>query len=467
MFTRVLRVVKPKFNIITIPGWTYLLMALLGLFIAGTLVYSYNKAVRMNTLYAPLINASVEIELNATMAHLIVEEILNGDHFKEEQVWENYARAHWYVQGMLKGNQKGEDVILPLEDKRMRLIVQDLNKRLHEFEAISKSRLEKRNVSGPGSEIDQKYNEIFAVFLQEAKTVKQTLQHIMTQDLERFRFTHFALVTTSIFLALAVAITLFRLERLRGRDFRNLKETYENLETEMEGRLRVVQELEESQLELRKLSHSLQSIREDEKTRIAREVHDELGQMLTGLKIELSCFEKDLQSNPNCLQDKVRSMGGLIDTTINSVRRIATELRPQILDVCGLTDAIKWQAQDYENRTGIHCTLDLVESNIKLDKKLSTSLFRIFQEALTNVARHAKATKIDISLQCEPDDLVMTIHDNGIGINPRQLHNSDSLGLLGIRERINYWKGSLSINGESKQGTTLKVHIPLHHYEPI
>ena len=158
---------------------------------------------------------------------------------------------------------------------------------------------------------------------------------------------------------------------------------------------------------------------------------------------------------------------GLIDTTINSVRRIATELRPQILDVCGLTDAIKWQAQDYQNRTGIECKLSLVESDIKLDKKLSTSLFRVFQEALTNVARHAKATEIEIALQFEPDDLAMTIQDNGIGIDPQKLHNSDSLGLLGIRERINFWKGSLTINGESQMGTTLKIHIPLHHYEPI
>ncbi len=458
---------KTKFKIISISGWTYLLMALLGLFIAGTLAYSYNKAVRMNALYAPLINASVEVELDVTMAHLLVEEILNGDHFEEAQVWENYSRADWYIQAMLKGGQKGEDSILPLEDDGMRFIVEDLSKRLREFKNISKTRLEKKNESGPGSDIDQKYNEIFAVFLKEAKTVKQTLQHVMTQDLHRFRLTQLALVATSIFLTLAVGITLYRLERLRATDFQRLKETYDNLENEMEKGLRVVRELEDSQLQLRKLSHSLQSIREDEKTRIAREVHDELGQMLTALKMELFCFEKDLQSNPGCLNEKVESMGGLIDTTINSVRRIATELRPQILDVCGLVDAIKWQARDYQNRTGIRCKLNLAESEVKLNKNLSTSLFRIFQEALTNVARHAKATEIEIALQFEPDDLIMTIQDNGIGIDPEQLHNSDSLGLLGIRERINFWKGRLIINGEPHTGTTLKTYIPLHLYEPI
>ncbi|MDH5458377.1 MAG: sensor histidine kinase [Nitrospinota bacterium] len=458
---------KKNFKIISISGWTYLLMALMGLFIAGTLAYSYNKAVRMNALYAPLINASVEVELDVTMAHLLVEEILNGDHFEEAQVWENYSRADWYIQAMLKGGQKGENSILPLEDDGLRFIVEDLSKRLREFKNISKTRLEKKNESGPGSDIDQKYNEIFAVFLKEAKTVKQTLQHVMTQDLHRFRLTQLALVATSIFLTLAVGITLYRLERLRATDFQRLKETYDNLENEMEKGLRVVRELEDSQLQLRKLSHSLQSIREDEKTRIAREVHDELGQMLTALKMELFCFEKDLQSNPGCLNEKVESMGGLIDTTINSVRRIATELRPQILDVCGLVDAIKWQARDYQNRTGIRCKLNLAESEVKLNKNLSTSLFRIFQEALTNVARHAKATEIEIALQFEPDDLIMTIQDNGIGIDPEQLHNSDSLGLLGIRERINFWKGRLIINGEPHTGTTLKTYIPLHLYEPI
>ncbi len=421
----------------------------------------------MNTLYAPLINASVEVELDVTMAHLLVEEILNGDHFEEAQVWENYARAEWYVKAILHGGERAEEIILPLQDKELRLIVEDLNRRLAEFKNISKERLLKREVSGSGTKIDKRYNRIFAVFLKEAKDVKRKLQHIMASDLVRFRYTHFALVATGLFMGLVVITTLYRQEKLRANDFFKLQEANNDLENEIEERLKAEKELKDSREHLRKLSNQLQSIREDEKTRIAREVHDELGQMLTGLKMELSCLENDLKQNPDCLSEKVESMEGLIDTTINSVRRIATELRPQILDVCGLPEAMEWQARDFQTRTGITCEIDIPDSDVKLDKKLSTSLFRVFQETLTNVARHAEANKVEVSLEVKSDGLMMTIQDNGIGIDPREYKISKSLGLLGIQERINFWNGKVVIRSQPNQGTTIEVSIPLKSYEPI
>ena len=132
---------KNNYAILSIPWWVYLMMGAVGCIIVTTLIFSYNNAVRMNALYAPLINASVEVELNVTMAHLIVEEILNGDHFEESQVWDNYALAKWYVEAMLNGGQRDEEVILPMESARLRLIIEDLRKRLSEFQNISKERL--------------------------------------------------------------------------------------------------------------------------------------------------------------------------------------------------------------------------------------------------------------------------------------------------------------------------------------
>ncbi len=459
--------IKHKIKNLSISWGTYFLMGVVGLIIVGTMVYSYNKAVRMNTLYAPLIYSSVEVELNVTMAHLLVEEILNGDEFEENLVWEHYAQAEWYANAILQGGENKETIILPLKSKEMRTIVKDLIRRLSEFKKISKIRLSQRETSGPGTEIDKKYNRIFAVFLKEAKEVKRNLQKVMAEDLNRFRFTQFALITTGIILALFVVITLYKLEKLRAKDFQNLKKTNEILENEIQERLRTDQDLRNSRESLRKLSNQLQSIREDEKTRIAREVHDELGQMLTGLKMELSCLENDLKEDPGCLHEKILSMKELTETTINSVRRIATELRPQILDVLGLAEAIEWQAKDYQQRTGIQCNVNIPNKEVKLDKNLKTSIFRIFQEALTNVARHAKANKIEVLLQIDSENLNLKIMDNGVGIEKYQYPNYESLGLLGIEERVNYWKGKFNINGKSQEGTTLHVSIPLKNYEPI
>ncbi len=459
--------VKTKIENLSISMWIYFLMGVVGLIIVGTMFYSYNKAVRMNTLYAPLIYSSVEIELNVTMAHLMVEEILNGDEFEENLVWENYARAEWYANAILRGGRNEENVILPLRDKGMRPIVKDLIQRLEEFKKISKIRLSKRETSGPGTEIDKKYNRLFAIFLKEAKEVKRNLQQVMAEDLNRFRYTQFALITTGIFLALFVCVTLYKLEKLRARDFKNLKKSNDALEKEIQERLRTDHDLRNSRESLRKLSNQLQSIREDEKTRIAREVHDELGQMLTGLKMELSCLENDMKVDPNCLHEKVLSMKELTETTINSVRRIATELRPQILDVWGLAEAIEWQARDYQQRTGITCKVYIPNKNTKLNKDLKTSLFRIFQEALTNVARHAQASRVEISLEVETEGLVLKIIDNGLGIKKTQYPNYESLGLLGIEERVHYWKGQFKINGNPNEGTCLHVFIPLNNYEPV
>ena len=436
-------------------------MGAFGSTVIATLIFCYIFAVRTNTLYAPLINASVEVELNVTMAHLLVEEILNGDHFEESQVWENYNLANWYIEAMLDGGTKGEEIIHPMESQLLRLIVEDLSKRLTEFRNISKMRLKRRDISGPGTEIDQRYNKIFAIFLKEAKAVKKNLQHVMTEDMKRFRTTYSILLATGFFLALVVALTLFRLERLRSKDFRRLRNAYENLEKEIEERIRAEAAVRESRETLRTLSNQLQSIREDEKTQIAREVHDELGQMLTGLKMELSCLERDIKNDATCLKPKLEDMQRMVDTIINSVRRIATELRPQILDVCGLWDAIEWQARDFQNRTGIECVLHRGTTEGALTKNLTTAVFRIFQETLTNVARHAGATQVDITFKIELKHIKLIVHDNGFGIKNERKLDSESLGLLGIQERANYWNGHAIISGIPEKGTTVSLIIPL------
>ncbi len=216
----------------------------------------------------------------------------------------------------------------------------------------------------------------------------------------------------------------------------------------------------ESHEQLRNLSLHLQSVREGESTRIAREIHDELGHQLTALKMDLSWLYKRLPEDQKPLLDITESMSKLTDLIIKTVQRISLELKPVILDDLGLVPAIEWQAQEFENRTNIKCevTTNCGDNNLDLDR--ATALFRIFQQALTNVARHADATEIKVSLKERPDKLLLKIEDNGRGITEEQISDPKSFGLFGMRERLYPWGGEVKIKGLSNKGTTVTVILP-------
>jgi signal transduction histidine kinase len=199
---------------------------------------------------------------------------------------------------------------------------------------------------------------------------------------------------------------------------------------------------------------------EEERTRIAREIHDELGQALTGLKMDLTWLAEKLPKNQRSLKDKMASVFQLIDSTIQAVRRIASGLRPEVLDEVGLAAAIGWQARDFQKRTGIRCKVDLPVDGVVVDKDRSTAAFRIFQELLTNVARHAEATKVDIALQLNDHALVLKVVDNGKGISTTSYDYRKSLGLMGIRERVSLFGGEVEIAGTRGKGTHVMVSIP-------
>jgi len=229
---------------------------------------------------------------------------------------------------------------------------------------------------------------------------------------------------------------------------------------------RTEEQLRSSYEQLIALSGYLISVREKERTRIAREIHDELGQALTGLKMDLTRLESRLLGTSDVvphpvLLEKLRSMANQVDTTIQSVRRIATDLRPGVLDDFGLAAAIEWQAQEFQNRIGIRCKFTSILEDINLDQDGCTAVFRILQEALTNVARHAGATRATISLKEAAGTLTLEVKDNGKGITENDLSKTKSFGLLGMRERASLLGGELHISGIQGTGTTITVRIPL------
>ena len=232
------------------------------------------------------------------------------------------------------------------------------------------------------------------------------------------------------------------------------------LSNDIRERKGVEDQLRDSQVQLRALAARLISVREEERTRIAREIHDELGQALTGLKLDVTWLARRLSGDQHVLVEKAESMCRLIDSTVQLVRKLSTGLRPQILDEMGLGAAICWQAAEFQKRVGIRCRLKLPDEQIAPDKELSTAVFRIFQEVLTNVARHAGASSVDVDLSISGDKLILTVADDGIGISEEQIRSHNSLGLLGMRERAQVFGGEIIIRGEAGRGTTVSVSIP-------
>ena len=229
-----------------------------------------------------------------------------------------------------------------------------------------------------------------------------------------------------------------------------------------ERRIAEVQ-LRESEVQLRALAARLVSIREEERARIAREIHDELGQVLTGLKMDVTWLARQLAGTDELIVEKAEAMCRLLDSTMHLIRRISTGLRPEILDEMGLVAAFGWQAKEFQKRMGMRCRLNLPEDQVVLDRELSTAVFRIFQEILTNIARHAKASSVEVNLTISDNHLNLKVVDDGIGISASQIRGHKSLGLLGMQERAQLFGGEVNIEGAAGRGTAVSVSIPMSH----
>jgi PAS domain S-box-containing protein len=233
------------------------------------------------------------------------------------------------------------------------------------------------------------------------------------------------------------------------------------MRTEISDRQHAEAELRKSRDQLRALAARLQSVREEERTYIAREIHDELGQACTAIKMDLALIGRKLTKRQSALRAKVDSSIQLVDGTILTLRKIASEMRPRTLDDLGLPAALEAQAQEFESRTGIHCSVILPPGPLTLDSDRSTAIFRIFQESLTNVARHAHATRVEARLQRENHRIVFQVYDNGTGFDPEVAKTRKSLGLVGMQERALLLNGEFKTEGVPGSGTTVTLTIPL------
>ncbi|MGO8700415.1 MAG: PAS domain S-box protein [Limisphaerales bacterium] len=226
------------------------------------------------------------------------------------------------------------------------------------------------------------------------------------------------------------------------------------------------EELRSSREQLRALAARIQAAREETRAHAAREIHDVLAQELTGIKIDLAWLSRRLAKpigavQKRVLQEKVAAMMDLTDKASQSVQRIATELRPLVLDSLGLCAAAEWAAADFQKRTEIRCKAIVPGQGLELDRDRSTALFRILQESLTNVARHARSTKVEIQLRREAGEVILTVHDNGRGVRLSELKDARSMGLLGMRERASLLGGQCVIGAQAGGGTMVEVRLPV------
>jgi signal transduction histidine kinase len=291
------------------------------------------------------------------------------------------------------------------------------------------------------------------------------------------------LLVLGIIIAALGAIVLYMIRKgaywkpFKGKDAlrkRNegLKELLNSTEEKMRDiSLKMMRDAEQQKLvessyktqnqQLRDFSVRLEKAREEERARIAREIHDELGQQLTAIKIDISWIKKRINPEESELQERIKGLISLVDQTVITVRKIATDLRPGILDDLGLIPALEWQCAEFSKRSGIECNFNCKIGDLEFDDDFSTTVFRIFQETLTNIAKHSGASKVEIKIFMNEDGLNLEVKDNGAGITEEEARSNNSLGLLGMRERALLYGGKIFINGNQKEGTVVKLLMPL------
>jgi signal transduction histidine kinase len=580
-------------NFKTHPKWMDQWILLAPFLVLGMIASSYYSNMRMISVYEPLIDAASRIKYQGTLSHLWFEEYISGDKNETtDVVLSHLDKAEWNSHAMLDGGTTDNRTILPLENPEMRNKINSVIKRLREFRDIIGIRSSQKELSQPGTEIDQRFDRVFKDFLRQTEEVQGDLKKLVAKELQIFQITHAVLIIMTAGIFIHFGMTFRRFNSLRGNAYQSLFHAHHALELEIKIRRNAEEELRERQGELaqaqeiallgnwvsdsiknevrwsdqiyqifniprdtqkfdndilhsliveadrdkvkrehlefsknpkkamalnyaikltdggikhihehcevivehyesklpvkivgtiqdvteqkeserkleqyanqlRRLNDRLQNIREEEKNRIAREVHDELGQVLTVLRMEILFLMESTMDSDKTINDKMKNISSTLEKTIGSVQRICTELRPQILDTLGIINAIAVQAKDFGDRTGIETETNLPNVEIEMSSGFSTMVFRIFQETLTNAARHSKASKILVEVTQEQEILSLTIKDNGIGLDLEKINNKNSLGLLGLKERAHIWGGEIIITSSPGVETCINLKVPL------
>jgi signal transduction histidine kinase len=460
-----------------------------------------NEKQRINYL---TLDAIMDVQIHTATFHLWFEEVLGGDPaVNMKEVWEDYDRAMRLVDVLMNGGQSDHGMIPhPIDDSGMRSQAQKIKTLLSSFKTLALVRMQQPGQAGIGSEIDHKFDKVFEQIMVNSAELELIVQgeQVLIQKQAGRLFLGIILVWT--FIVISATIGLMNLERRRRASEEQLLSTHEQLLSQAEelkghrehltelvdmrtreltsanrsltqevaDRKQAEEALKDSQKQLRHLSSMLLSAQEEERRKISRELHDELGQSLTLMKFQMRSVEKQLREDQDALRAECENTLQYMNTVIENVRRLSRDLYPPVIQDLGLTRALRWMADNFTKSYGIRLVLDGADIDSLFSKNAQMSIYRIVQEALTNIVKHSGAGSARVVIRRGRGSVAVFIEDDGKGFQRSELAALDSesrgLGLASMEERVGMLGGSLSLWSEQGRGTHISFSIPVAWTSP-
>jgi signal transduction histidine kinase len=478
--------------------WIPAAVLLLGMLSAALLVWTdrINEKQRINYLW---LDAIMDVQVHTATFHLWFEQVLAGDTGVDiKEVWEDYNRAVKLVDTLLNGGETEHGLIPePLSDTGPRAQAESIKTLLATFKTLALARLREPGTAGIGSDIDHRFDKVFEKILSISSGLEFVVQSEQTRIRREARRLFWGILIAWTVIVLVATFGLQNRERRRKASeeallsaheqllsqsaelnqhrehlteqvelrTRELTSVNKSLELEIVGHQQTEDALKESQKQLRQLSSRLLSAQEEERKKISRELHDELGQALTLMKFRLRSVEKQLPADQGALKEEAGNILLYLNTIIEDVRRISKDLCPFIIEDLGLTRALQWLVDNFaKNNRDILLTLDLPDIDSLFPQEAQTSIYRILQEALTNLVKHSGAASASVTIRKEPGMVSFSIEDDGKGFDMTNVKAQDvserGLGLASMEERISMLGGSLELWSEQGKGTRISFSIP-------
>ena len=483
--------------------WIPSTVLLLGMLAVALYVWTdrINDKQRINYL---MLDAIMDVQIHTSTFHLWFEQALAGDKAVDvKEVWEDYERAVRLVDVLKKGGQSEHGMIpQPLDDPEMRSQAEKIEALLTSLKTIALVRLQEPGKAGIGSEIDHKFDRVFSQILVNAAELELIIQGEQIKTEKQAGRLYLGIILVWTFIVIGAAMGLLNMERRRRASNEDLLSAHERLLSqaeelkghrehltelvsmrtseltsanrslmqEIDERRQAEKALKDSQKQLRHLSSLILSAQEEERKKISRELHDELGQSLTLMKFQMRSVEKQLREDQDALRAECENTLQYMNTVIENVRRLSRDLYPTVLQDLGLTRALRWLADNFIKSYGIQFVMEVADIDRLFSKDAQMSIYRIVQEALTNIVKHSGAGKARVAVQRGRGSVAVFIEDDGKGFQRSEVaaHKLDSkgLGLASMEERIGMLGGSLSLWSEQGRGTHISFSIPVVWISP-
>ncbi len=464
--------------------WTPIVVFVLGILPAAAMLFWTNTMSERVRTDLAMEGALMDAQIRTSLFHLWFEEALAGHtSVGLSNTWQSLHRAFELVAAILNGGETEHDPITrPLRDPAQRAQAEEITSLLDQLKATALVRQETPGDSGIGSGLDQIFNEVFSEFMDKARTLEFAVEHDRKAEQIRTMHLYWTIVLAWVSVVLVAALGLGSLERRRrlaeeavhlanerleirvAERTRELASARDFLEVELGERRRVEEELRQLAKQLRHLSSRLLTAQESERNRISRELHDELGQALATLKLRIGLIGKGLGEGQKGLREECGELARYADQVIEEVRRLSRDLSPIVLEYMGLSAAIRRMMLDFRQLHGIPVAVDFVEVDHLLGKDAQIVVYRILQEALNNIRKHAQATRVSACMKRDHGHVCFVVEDDGKGFDAAKMLNDNGGGGLGLaimRERVSMLGGALDLRSEEGKGTRISFTVPV------